>query len=98
VDRESVVLLVVGILSVTLGVGVLIVFRRTMNWDITVREVAGIPGAFTFAGAIAISAALDARFMGIAFGLCLIVSQIAGMILRLRRATAHDRMQKMSKK
>ncbi len=96
--RESVAFLLLGILSLSLGLGVLVVFRRTTNWEITLREVTGIPGAFTFAGAILISVALNARFMGIAFGLCLIVSQVAGIILRLRRATAHDRMQKMNTK
>lgn len=97
-DRESVAFLVLGVLSLSLGLGVLVAIRRTTNWGITLREVAGIPGAFTFAGAIAISAALDARFMGLAFGLCLIVSQVAGMILRFKGETARHRIQKTNEK
>jgi hypothetical protein len=57
VDRSSVFFLVVGILSLSLGVGELIMIRRFANWDITLRGVAGIPGMFLFAGALQLSIA-----------------------------------------
>jgi len=97
VDRESVVFLVLGILSLSLGLGVLIVFRRTTNWDITLREVAGIPGMFLFTGAMVASMAIGARFVALGFVVCLFASLVVGTILWFKGETAYDRMQKMNK-
>ena len=97
-DRSSVVFLVLGILSFSLGLGELIVIRRSASWDITLREVAGIPGMFLFAGALGLSIASGSLFMAMAFCLCLFATLVVGTILWFRGETAHDRTQKANMK
>ena len=97
-DRSSVVFLVLGILSFSLGLGELILIRRCSSWDITLREVAGIPGRFLFAGAMGMSLAAGSLFMAMAFFLCMFASVVVGTVLWFRGETAHDRTQKANKK
>ena len=86
-----------GVAAISLGLGVIIAMRRASNWDVTLREVAGIPGAFLFSGAMLVSLALDSILIAAGFALCLFVSQIVGTILWFRGRTAHDVMKGQNK-
>ena len=97
-DRESVVFLVLGILSLSLGLFELIMIRRFASWDITLRGVAGIPGMFLFAGALQLSIASGSLFMAMAFFLCMFASLVVGTILWFRGETWTDRLKKMNEK
>jgi uncharacterized membrane protein HdeD (DUF308 family) len=96
-DTERALLVVLGVAAISLGLGVIIAMRRATNWDVALREVAGIPGAFLFSGAMLASLALDSLLVTAGFALCLVVSQVVGTLLWFRRRTSSDVVKKPNK-